>query len=61
MNSPPTLFFRYLCRSQTQPMQDRAIYEVEISGSNKGGISALFANFNRGKKSLRLDIKEEKG
>ena len=30
-------------------------------GSTKGGISALFANFNRGKKSLRLDIKSEQG
>ena len=34
---------------------------MRFLGSNKGGISALFANFNRGKKSLRLDIKEEKG
>ena len=34
---------------------------MRFLGSNKGGISALFANFNRGKKSLRLDIKDEKG
>ncbi len=30
-------------------------------GSSKGGISALFANCNRGKQSLRLDIKSEAG
>jgi crotonobetainyl-CoA:carnitine CoA-transferase CaiB-like acyl-CoA transferase len=30
-------------------------------GSTKGGISALFANCNRGKQSLRLDIKSDQG
>jgi len=30
-------------------------------GCSKGGISALFANCNRGKQSLRLDIKSEAG
>ncbi len=30
-------------------------------GSTKGGISALFANCNRGKRSLRLDIKSDAG
>lgn len=30
-------------------------------GSTKGGISALFANCNRGKQSLRLNIKSEQG
>lgn len=30
-------------------------------GSMKGGFSALFANCNRGKQSLRLDIKSEAG
>lgn len=30
-------------------------------GSSKGGFSALFANCNRGKKSLRLDIKSDRG
>ena len=30
-------------------------------GSSKGGISALFANCNRGKKSLRIDIKSDAG
>jgi len=30
-------------------------------GSAKGGISALFANCNRGKRSLRLDIKNDAG
>ena len=30
-------------------------------GSSKGGISALFANCNRGKQSLRIDIKSEEG
>jgi len=30
-------------------------------GSTKGGISALFANCNRGKRSLRLDIKNDAG
>ncbi len=30
-------------------------------GSTKGGIAALFANCNRGKRSLRIDIKSEEG
>jgi len=30
-------------------------------GSTKGGFSALFANCNRGKRSLRLDIKSDAG
>jgi len=30
-------------------------------GSNKGGISGLFANCNRGKQSLRIDIKSTAG
>ncbi|MEM9622531.1 MAG: CoA transferase [Pseudomonadota bacterium] len=30
-------------------------------GSSKGGISGLFANCNRGKQSLRLDIKSSQG
>ena len=30
-------------------------------GSSKGGISALFANCNRGKESLRLDLKQAAG
>jgi len=30
-------------------------------GSSKGGISGLFANCNRGKRSLRVDIKSESG
>jgi len=30
-------------------------------GSAKGGISALFANCNRGKRSLRIDIKSDEG
>jgi len=30
-------------------------------GSSKGGISGLFANCNRGKRSLRIDIKSEAG
>ena len=34
---------------------------MRFYGSNKGGISALFANCNRGKRSLRLDIKSEQG
>lgn len=34
---------------------------MRFLGSAKGGISALFANCNRGKQSLRLDIKVEEG
>ncbi|MCZ6618892.1 MAG: CoA transferase [Gammaproteobacteria bacterium] len=34
---------------------------MRFLGSSKGGISALFANCNRGKRSLRLDIKAEEG
>jgi crotonobetainyl-CoA:carnitine CoA-transferase CaiB-like acyl-CoA transferase len=34
---------------------------MRFLGSSKGGISALFANCNRGKQSLRLDIKSEAG
>ncbi len=30
-------------------------------GANKGGISSLFANCNRGKESIRVDIKSEAG
>ena len=30
-------------------------------GTSKGGISALFANCNRGKSSLRVDLKSEEG
>jgi crotonobetainyl-CoA:carnitine CoA-transferase CaiB-like acyl-CoA transferase len=30
-------------------------------GTNKGGISSLFANCNRGKQSIRINIKEEAG
>lgn len=30
-------------------------------GTSKGGISALFANCNRGKESVRIDLKEEAG
>ncbi len=30
-------------------------------GTSKGGISALFANCNRGKRSLRIDIKSDEG
>ncbi len=30
-------------------------------GSSKGGISALFANCNRGKRSLRIDLKNDAG
>jgi len=30
-------------------------------GSQKGGISALFANFNRGKRSVRVDVKKPEG
>lgn len=34
---------------------------MRFLGSQKGGISALFANCNRGKKSLRIDIKTDEG
>jgi crotonobetainyl-CoA:carnitine CoA-transferase CaiB-like acyl-CoA transferase len=34
---------------------------MRFLGSSKGGISALFANCNRGKRSLRLDLKAEAG
>jgi len=34
---------------------------MRFLGSSKGGISALFANCNRGKRSLRLNIKSETG
>ncbi|MEM7018026.1 MAG: CoA transferase, partial [Pseudomonadota bacterium] len=34
---------------------------MRFLGSAKGGISALFANCNRGKQSLRLDIKSDEG
>ena len=30
-------------------------------GVNKGGISSLFANCNRGKQAIRVNIKEEAG
>ena len=34
---------------------------MRFLGSSKGGMSALFANCNRGKKSLRMDIKSDDG
>ncbi|HIG42676.1 MAG: CoA transferase [bacterium] len=34
---------------------------MRFLGSSKGGFSALFANCNRGKKSIRLNLKEENG
>jgi len=34
---------------------------MRFLGSTKGGISALFANCNRGKRSLRIDIKSDDG
>ncbi|MDP6376932.1 MAG: CoA transferase [Pseudomonadales bacterium] len=34
---------------------------MRLLGSNKGGFSALFANCNRGKKSVRLNIKSDRG
>ena len=30
-------------------------------GANKGGISSLFANCNRGKQSIRVNLKEQAG
>lgn len=30
-------------------------------GSSKGGVSALFASCNRGKRSLRVDLKTDRG
>ena len=30
-------------------------------GANKGGISSLFANCNRGKQSIRINLKDEDG
>ena len=34
---------------------------MRFLGTSKGGISALFANCNRGKRSLRIDIKSDEG
>jgi len=34
---------------------------MRFLGSSKAGISALFANCNRGKRSVRLDLKQEAG
>lgn len=34
---------------------------MRYGGSNKGGISALFANVNRGKESIRVDLKSDEG
>ncbi|MEM9134657.1 MAG: CoA transferase [Actinomycetota bacterium] len=34
---------------------------MRLLGSMKGGVSALFANCNRGKRSLRVDLKSESG
>ena len=34
---------------------------MRYSGSSKGGISALFANVNRGKESIRVDLKSDEG
>jgi crotonobetainyl-CoA:carnitine CoA-transferase CaiB-like acyl-CoA transferase len=34
---------------------------MRMLGSSKGGISALFANINRGKRALRLDLKSDEG
>ncbi|MEM7080778.1 MAG: CoA transferase [Pseudomonadota bacterium] len=34
---------------------------MRLLGSMKGGMSSLFANCNRGKQSLRIDVKSEQG
>jgi len=34
---------------------------MRYMGTGKGGISAIFANCNRGKKSIRIDLKQEAG
>ncbi len=34
---------------------------MRILGSSKGGISALFANCNRGKESIALNLKDSQG
>ena len=35
--------------------------ELRFYGSNKGGISAMFAHANSGKRSVALDLKDEAG